>query len=674
MTYLNTADYAVIGVYFLVLVGLGFYLSRKAAASLEDYFLGGRKLPWWVLGVSGMASNLDITGTMLIVSFLYLLGPRGLFIEFRGGAVLILAVMLLFTGKWNRRSGCMTAAEWMVYRFGEGAGGHFARIVTALSVVIGIVGGLAYMIKGVGLFLATFLPYSPAVCALIMMGVATLYTMVSGFYGVVYTDLFQSVIILSAVIGISLMASNALSGYDGTLADLAEEVTGSQQWTSCVPEWETTMPPGKEYEPYRYLVMFAFFYLLKNVALGMMMGGDPKYYGARNERECGTLSFVWTCLLMFRWPMMMGFAVLGLFLVRDVFPDQSVLVESASLIQHHLGPVTPEQWPEVLAGVINSPAEQPGELIAGLQSTLGDGWSDKLHLVSHDGAINPERILPAVVRHRIPMGFRGMMLVALLAASMSTFDSNVNGSAAYFTRDIYQRYLRPGARNRELMIATYVYIVLIVAGGFAMAASATSINNIWTWLMMGLGAGLLVPGLLKYYWWRFNATGVVVGMLFGLVGSVADWKWPGIGSAIARYFPGNFPRELVGFIYLVVVGLIGSIMGTYLGKPCDARVLEYFYRTTRPFGIWGPLKRTLTPHTQAIMTREHRNDILALPFTLGWQITLFLLPMLLVIRNYRGFFGVLVIFLICLGGMYVFWYRNLPPATAGVLNNPDDYP
>ena len=143
MEFLGPNDYGIIGAYFCILVGLGFYLRKKASASLEDYFLGGRRLPWWALGVSGMASFLDITGTMLIVSFLYMLGPRGLFIEFRGGAVLVLVVMLVFSGKWHRRSGCMTGAEWMVYRFGESAGGQFARIVTALCAMIGTVGMVA---------------------------------------------------------------------------------------------------------------------------------------------------------------------------------------------------------------------------------------------------------------------------------------------------------------------------------------------------------------------------------------------------------------------------------------------------------------------------------------------------------------------------------------------------
>ncbi|MFQ5805967.1 MAG: sodium:solute symporter [Phycisphaerae bacterium] len=662
MPNLSTFDYSIISVYFLFLITLGFILTRKASASLEDYFLGGRRLPWWALGISGMASQLDMTGTMLIVSFLFMLGPRGFYIEFRGGAVLIMAVLLLWTGKWHYRSRCMTAAEWMIYRFGESISGNVARVVTAISVIVWVVASLAYLIKGVGLFLSMFLPFSPMVCALIMISVASIYTMVSGFYGVVYTDLFQSLIILIAVVSVTTMAVVAISDQGGDIGGLAQEVTGSEEWLSSVPHWYTTMPKGEEYQAFRYLALFALFYLVRNVLYGMGLGGDPKYFGAPNERACGTLTFLWVSLISLRWPMMMGFAVLGLFLVNDLFPDQEVLAQAALLIKQHLGEIPSNLWDERVAAIINAPASQPQELISGLHQLLGDDWATRLKLVSPDGAVNPERILPAVLLFKIPAGLRGLLLIALVAASMSTFDSAVNQSAAYFTRDIYQRYWRPRAGNRELLLSTYLYILIVVAGGFAMAYGSASINEIWGWIIMGLGGGMLVPTMLKFYWWRFNAGGVVFGTIFGLTAALLDRLFPQVNAFLQGVFPQEFPAELASFTYLVVIGLIGSILGTYLTKPTDPKVAEHFYRTTRPFGLWGRLKRTLAPDVREAMTREHRRDLLALPFTLGWQITLFLLPMQLVVRNFQAFSYTLVIFLLCLGGMYVFWYRHLSPA------------
>ena len=100
----------------------------------------------------------------------------------------------------------MTGAEWMSFRFGEGLGGNFARISIAVSQLIFAVGMLGYMVKGVGLFASMFIPLSPLICSLIMIGIATIYTMMSGFYGVVLSDLFQTALIIVGIIFISVTA------------------------------------------------------------------------------------------------------------------------------------------------------------------------------------------------------------------------------------------------------------------------------------------------------------------------------------------------------------------------------------------------------------------------------------------------------------------------------------
>ena len=662
---LNSVDYGVIVFYLGFLIAMGFYLKNKASQSLEDYFLGGRKLPWWALGITGMAQFLDITGTMIIVSFLYMLGPRGLFIEFRGGAVLILTVMLLWSGKWHRRSRCITNAEWMVYRFGDGFGGQFARTVQAIAGIVSTLGMLAYLVKGVGLFLSMFFPFTPLQCSLIMIGVATLYTMISGFYGVVYTDLFQSLIILGAVVGITTMAILKL-GSSAELAALSQEVTGNSGWMSSKLSWETEMPKG--YEMYRHLMIFAMFYLMRNIFFGMGSGGEPKYFGARNDRECGTLTFLWTWLMMFRWPMMMAFAILGLFLVKDIFPDQSVLAQAAELVKSHFPDVERSRWADITAGITLNPENHSPQLVDGLKAILQDNWQNKMHLLSYEGTVNPERILPAVILFNIPAGCRGLILVALLAASMSTFDFIVNMTAGFFTRDVYQRYIRPKATNKELIYATWVFIFALVGTGFLFGYSVKSINDIWDWFIMALGGGLVVGMTLRFYWWRFNGAAFAIGTAIGMIGAVvirvvtsnladdAQFMFAGIDLVWFLVDPRG------QFLLTMAIGFAGSIFGTYVTKPTDRKVLEHFYQTTRPFGWWGPLKDCLPADVQQRMKKEHFYDVLSLPFAIAWQVTLFLLPMQLIIRSWNAFFITLVIFAISLVGLYFFWYRQLPEA------------
>ncbi len=645
MEYLQQTDYLFIFTYLIILISLGFYLRKKASRNLNNYFLGGNKLPWWAMGISGMASFFDVSGTMLIVSFLYLLGPRGLFIEFRGGAVLVLVFWLLWMGKWHYRSKCMTGAEWMSFRFGHDWDGNFARIVSAGAGIILNTGMLVYMIKGLGVFLSLFINYSPMECSFLVIIVATIYAMVSGFYGIVYIDLFQSVFLLIAVATVSILALNLIPDAE-SLASTAKEVTGNSNWLSSLPSINTEMPKG--YKNYENLAMFAIFYLLRNVLTGMATGNDPRYFGARNERECGTLTLLWTNLMMFRWPMMIGFAVIGIYLINGLFPDQTILEQVPPLINNYFSNVTKENWPEIIAGIVNSPLNNPPELINSLANLFGTDWQQKLNLVSFEGTVNPEKIVPAVLMYYTPVGMRGLIIIAVLAASISTFNSTINTSAALFTRDIYQRFWNPEASNKLLIYITYLFIIIMVSIAFFSAFTIESVNDIWAWLMMGLGAGIIVPAFLKFYWWRFNGVGFSVGTIIGVM-----------SAFILRYFY-PYMLEWLQFCILTLIGLAASIIATYLTLPTNEKIVENFYKTTRPFGFWKPFKNKLNPELRSAMEKEHKNDLRSVPFNLVGQVLLFLMPMQLIIGTYQSFLITLPIFLICVLGMYYFWYSNLP--------------
>ena len=197
----------------------------------------------------------------------------GLYIEIRGG-IFALAFFMIFLAKWHRRSGCITGAEWMVFRFGKGFGGQFARIVNSVAIIVFTVGMLAYLVKGVGLFLSMFLPYSPLTCSIALLTVATLYTAMSGFYGVVVTDIFQSGIIMFAVVVVSVLAILKVNGSAESLSAVAYQVTGNENWTSSACNWVTYMPKG--YEMYSNLGMFVIFYTIRGILSYLGSGADPK--------------------------------------------------------------------------------------------------------------------------------------------------------------------------------------------------------------------------------------------------------------------------------------------------------------------------------------------------------------------------------------------------------------
>jgi SSS family solute:Na+ symporter len=653
MSSLHNIDYVVIVIYLIITTIIGLLLTRRASASLEHYFLGGRTMPWWLLGIAGMSGWFDLTGTMVITSFLYLLGPRGLYIEFRGGACLVLAFMLAYTGKWHRRSGCMTYAEWLTLRFGETRAGEGIRLLTAIMSVVFTAFMLSYLVRGTSLFVGMIIPLPPTAVTITLIALTALYTMFAGFYGVVVTDLIQAVIIIISCVVIATMAWSSVPG-QADLSATASLVTGNARWTETLPVWQTTMPAG--YEPYSLLVMVAGFYLLRNILAGLGCGADNRYFGARNDRECGLLSLLQGCTVMFRWPLMIGFAVMGIYLVRQLYPDPAVVGQAATLIHSYYPNTTAGAWHDLTSWLAVSKANCPPELAAGLEKTLGADWPAKLPLVGHGGIVNPEQILPAVLKNCVPAGMAGLIIVAMLAAMKGSLAGVVNGSSAFFVKDIYQNFLRPKASTRELISVSWVTTMMVMAAGVYLGLMAQSINAIWGWLVMSLGAGQVAPTVLRLYWWRCNAWGVVGGMMMGIIGSLIQrFVWPGM-------------LEWQQFTMMTLLSFAGTIGGSLLTAPTDMTTLVKFYRITRPFGFWGPVTKIVhqewSEERVKALRHEHRSDIITVPFAMLAQITLFLLSMQLVIKAYRPFFYTLPVFLFAAAGMYWFWWRNLPAADA----------
>jgi Na+/proline symporter len=655
---LHQLDYAIIILYLVATTIIGMILTRRASKSLDHYFLGDRSMPWWLLGIAGMSNWFDLTGTMMITSFLFLLGPRGLYIEFRGGACLILPFLLAFAGKWHRRSGCMTGLEWMIYRYGRSTSVEAVRLVSAILAVISTIFSLAYLVRGTSLFLGIMLPYPPMAMTTLIVGLTALYTMFAGFYGVVITDMIQGVIIIISCMVIAVMAWRIVPD-TAHLAAVAKQVTGNADWLHSLPAWHTTMPHG--YEMYQSLMLFSFFYLLRNIIGGMASGAESRYFGARNDRECGLQSMLQAVTIMFRWPLMAGFAVMGIYLVYQLFPDQSVVAQAAALIKTQYHDVAPGLWHDLTNHIARAPQNYPPELIASLKNLLGEQWATRLPLVKYDGIINPEQILPAVLLSKVPMGLAGFIIVAMLAAMKGSLAGMVNGTSAFFVRDIYQAFIRPKAATRELIAASWLSTAIVMAGGLYMGMYATSINSLWGWLVMSFSAGGLAPGFLRLYWWRCNCWGVVGGMVLGTVASIAQLFLEKYG--IIPLLP-----EWQLFLIMTFLSFVGTIGGSLLTAPTNRETLRHFYRTTRPFGLWGPLKAELSAEERQANRTEHRNDILTVPFAMLWQVTMFLMPMQLIIKCYRAFWLTLPWFLIGLAGMYWYWWRNLPPADEAAAN------
>ena len=455
---LAPTDQGIIVVYFVLVTFIGLYFSRRASKGIANYFLGGKRIPWWVLGASGTASNIDMAGTMVVVSFFYAIGLQGIWVAMRGGIGLPLGIVMAFMGRWLQRSDVLTTAEWMTLRFGPGRGGNAARILSAASNLVVTVGFVVYFCKGTGKFLSLYLPFSPDTCAIVMMAMGLLYTAAAGLYGVVYTDLVQEVLMITTAVVVSYLAFS--------LPDLSALVASAgPEWIQLTPRWQADPMPWLA-DPTVYqmfgLTIFAW------VSRGLLEGAGgftgsyipQRYYASRSEREAALLSAEWIILLVLRWTMIIGFALLGLKLSGQ-FPALATFLAS-----------------------------------------------------------DPEMTLPVVLGKALPTGFKGVAVAGLIAAAMSTFDSTINAGASYWVRDIYQRYISPEAEEKQLMRQSYAATLVIAVSSLLIALTIHNINEIWQWITGPLSAGLFAPIVLRWYWWRFNGEGFAIATGMGLLTAV----------------------------------------------------------------------------------------------------------------------------------------------------------
>ena len=590
---MSTVDLIIVIIYLLAIVIVGLLVQKKASKDINSYFLGNRKLPWWVLGASGMASNTDIAGTMINTAFIYALGTKGFFIEIRGGVTLIMAFLMVFMGKWNRRSQVMTQAEWMHFRFGTGKEGDFARIISAIAAIVMTVAMVTYFVIGAGKFVGAFLGIEPIYASLLMVVLAMIYTVASGLYGVVWTDVFQGVFIFGVILYITGMAMSTVNlpqeffvsvpMVDGSFTAIK---TTLAEWSRIIPPNEMNMPEGSTFAIYNLFGIAIMFYLFKVTLEGASGAGGymlQRYFAAKSDREAGMLSLFWTCLLAFRWPLIASFAMLGIY--------------------HGI---------------------ETGSVIA-----------------------DPELVLPTVIKNYIPTGVKGFLIAGLMAAAMSTFDSTVNAGAAYWVKDLYQAYLRPRASEKDLMFQARLASVGIVLLALLFSLTISNINEIWGWITMGIGAGMFIPQVIRWYWWRFNGYGFAIGTAVGMTAAV-----------LTKAFAGPIP-EYTSFLIASGSSLAGCILGTLLTPATENTVLENFYRVTRPFGFWSHIRGSLPKAVRLKVNQENRRDIIATFFAVPWQVVLFLTGMMIVMKQWTNVLNLGFLLILLSAGLYWFWFRHL---------------
>ncbi len=606
---MSSVDYAIIFVYFAIVIGLGFWYQKRAAKDLGAYFLGGKSMHWLALAMSGSVSNFDITGTMWIISILFVLGMKSMWHHWMWG-FLMGAFFLSYMGKWVRRSNVMTAAEWMKTRFGTGPGGRLARTAYALMAVFTLASFIGYAYQGIGKFASVYIPleslaqytsipwlqnifklHEPGFLAVTIIGVTTLYVILGGLYSVVVTDVIQTVIL---TVGSIIIASLAW-------ANLTPELLSGlpEGWSSINVPWRIGEFAGTEHAEFEFFGALVMVWVVKGLLLNA--GGPAQMYdfqrflAARNARDAAKVGAAWSVFLIVRWAMAMGIALLA------------------------------------LTGVT--------------------------------GVTDSEKVMPVVLLKILPVGLRGIVIAGLLAAFMSTFSSTVNSGASFIVRDIWQPYFNPDADEKKAVRFSYIATIMLVLIGLGIGTQATSIAQIWSWMMMALGGGVVVPNVLRWYWWRMNGWGYALGTLGGIVLSL-----------VVLFFP-DAPVYYV-FPSICLASLFVSVVVSFLTKPVEIEVLVSFYRTVRPFGLWKPVatEAAIPPKEKSASSESMSRTILNVLLGMLAICGLYLFPMYLVGHWYVESVMWLLIAMIAILALRFTWYRFLPepdtdPDTGAIINS-----
>ena len=415
--------------------------------------------------MSGSVSNFDITGTMWIVSILFVLGFKSMWHHWMWG-FLMGAFFLAYMGKWVRRSNVMTAAEWMLTRFGRGPAGVFARMTYAIMAVITLTSFIGYAFQDWQIRLV----YVPLERVAEMTSAVWLQDLCTHHEGAVLAIAILSDHPVRAC-GRAVQrgryrccsddhpdAGGIVIAYIAWARVTPEALAAlPADWTSLAIPWRIEAFAGAENAAFEFFGAMVILWVVKGLLLNA--GGPAQMYdfqrflAARNARDAAKVGAAWSIFLIVRWAMAAGIALLA--------------------------------------------------------------------LTTFSGTGDPEKVMPMVLRDCMPAGVRGLVLAGLFAAFMSTFSSTVNSAASFIVRDIWQPLERYRPDDRQAVRFSYFATVFVVLFGIAAGSLAESIAQIWNWIMMALGAAVLVPNVLRWYWWRMNGWGYSAGTLAGLLLSLA---------------------------------------------------------------------------------------------------------------------------------------------------------
>ena len=604
---LHWIDWSIIISYILFSLGVGIYFSKRAASSTEEYFLSGRSLPWWIVGTSMVATTFAADTPLAITEFVR--GP-GIWQNWFWWNLLMgsLLSVFLFSRLW-RRAEILTDNELLELRY-SGKPAAFLRAFKAgyFAILYNFI-VMGWVINAMASVVSVMLNMDKWTAVWLCVIIALVYAILSGFWGVVVTDLVQFVIAMFGSIALAIIALNYVGGMEVLLSKL-NELLGTDVVTDNTLKFIPPIPDTGVATQTFWESPFSKFLIFISVMWWSHHGTDGGGYiiqrmsSAKNERHA-LLATLWFNIAHYAfrvWPW--------------------IIVAVVSIVMF---PIIPSEYSEL-----------------GVKA----GY-------------------PLVMNTLLGPGLKGILIVSFLAAFMSTIDTHLNWGVSYLINDIYKRFFKPNESERHyVLVGKIMTVILMILAAFT-ALKMQSISKAWEFIFaMGAGIGLVL--ILRWFWWRVNAwseitalaTSIVITISFEIIAYFQtinnNLEYSLFGSA-----PSIFGMSLQvhhKLMIIVPIAIIAWVTVTFFTEPEPMTKLESFYKRVQPGGWWGPVTssfdHTLQPVTKGIFILWLAGVMMIYGFTFGIGNLIF--------QNYSssvilfGFAGI---------GSYLIWNRNISKLT-----------
>jgi Na+/proline symporter len=527
---MHLIDWVIVALYFVISLLIGIIYSKKAGGSTENFFLSGRKLSWWLAGISMVATTFAADTPLAVAE---LVGQNGIAGNWLWWNMLIggMLTVFFFSRLW-RRANILTDVEFIELRYS----GKSAAILRGFKgIYMGIFMNTIIMgwvnLAMIKILIGMFPEYVNESNAIIFVGLCMLltagYSALSGLWGVAVTDAFQFLLAMGGCIVLAVIVVNSpqIGGIEGLQAKL--------------PDWALKFTPQISSEtPVSDT----------GGALAMTVSSFLAFIGIQ----------WWASWYPGAEPGGGGYIAQRMMSAKD--EKNSLFATLFFQIAHYC--IRP--WPWIIVGLC--------ALVL---------YPDLPHADKGLGFVK-------AMNDFLPVGLKGLLLAAFLAAYMSTIATHLNWGTSYFVNDFYKRFVNKAASEKKLVTVSRIMTIVFMVLSVLVTTQMKSISGVWSFVIE-CGAGLGLVLILRWFWWRVNA-----------VAEIAATVTPFIVYGVL-YF-GDFGAKFPQTLYIIVpITTIVWIIAMYLTKPVEQSKLESFYRQVHPGGIgWKRISdklKDVTPDT-----------------------------------------------------------------------------